>query len=102
MPTPTYVSPFTGTVVEPTDVSYTSVEFSANTPLVWPQIANGTDVPAARIIDCVATADNLQLILPPGNQAAVGTDILFRNFGEHTFSINSTFVPPLNDVISIT
>jgi hypothetical protein len=90
MTTPTYVSPFTGTVVEPTDVSYYSLTFSETTPLVWPQVANGTDVPASRIMDCVATADGLQIILPPGNQGAVGTDILFRNLGAHTFTINDS------------
>lgn len=90
MTTPTFQSPFTGTVVQPTDVSYVSVTFSANTPLVWPQIANGTDVPAARIIDCVATTTGLQLILPPGNQGTVGADILFRNLGSNTFSINDS------------
>ena len=40
MTTPVYTSPFTGTVVTPTDVSYSSLTFSVNTPLFWPAIVN--------------------------------------------------------------
>jgi hypothetical protein len=38
----------------------------------------------------ITGAQILQLILPPGSQGAVGTDILFRNLGAHAFSINDS------------
>jgi hypothetical protein len=87
MPTPTYVSPFTGTVVTPTDVSYYPLAFAANQELVWPSIVNDTQVPAARIIDCVASAGSLSIALPPANQGTLGSDILFRNLGAFAFTV---------------
>jgi hypothetical protein len=58
MPTPVYTSPFTGTVVTPTDVSYYALSLTGDTPLYWPSIVNEGlgQVPAARIIDCESAA----------------------------------------------
>jgi len=84
---PTFTSPFTGTVVQPTDVSYYILNFSTDQDLYWPAVVNPTQVPAARIIDCYPSTINLNVNLPQGNQGAVGTDILFRNFGAQTFNI---------------
>jgi hypothetical protein len=87
MTTPTYTSPFTGTVVTPTDVSYYALSFSANTQLYWPAVVNGEQVVAARIIDCVASTAGLTISLPDATQGAVGTDILFRNLGLNDFVV---------------
>jgi hypothetical protein len=86
---PTYVSPFTGDVVQPTDVSYQSLTFSTNQQLSWPDstIPGGTTVVAARIIDCIANNAGLSIRLPPANQISVGTDILFRNRGAQDFVV---------------
>lgn len=86
---PTYVSPFTGDVVQPTDVSYQSLTFSTNQQLSWPDntIPGGTTVVAARIIDCIANTSGLSIRLPPANQISVGTDILFRNRGAQDFIV---------------
>ena len=86
---PTYVSPFTGDVVQPTDVSYQSLTFSTNQELSWPDstIPGGSTVVAARIIDCIANAPGLSIRLPPANQISVGTDILFRNRGLEDFVV---------------
>jgi len=87
MTTPTYTSPFTGTVVTPTDVSYEALSFSSNTNLYWPTTVNSSQVVAARIIDCAATATGLSILLPDASQGALGTDILFRNLGANAFTI---------------
>lgn len=87
MTTPVYTSPFTGTVVTPTDVSYYPLSFSTNQTLYWPATVNGQQVPAARIIDCVASASGLSIALPAGNQGTVGADILFRNLGAQSFLV---------------
>jgi len=89
MPTPVYTSPFTGTVVTPTDVSYYALSFSSNQTLYWPSTVNGQQVPAARIIDCVASASGLSIALPAGNQGTVGADILFRNLGAQSFLVTN-------------
>jgi hypothetical protein len=89
MSTPIYTSPFTGTVVTPTDVSYSSLSFGADTPLFWPAIVNQGigQKPATRIIDCTATATGLSISLPEADQGTVGADILFRNLGSNSFSV---------------
>jgi hypothetical protein len=89
MTTPVYTSPFTGTVVTPTDVSYSALSFGSDTPLFWPAIVNqGTgEVPATRIIDCTATTTGLAINLPEADQGTVGADILFRNIGSNSFVI---------------
>ena len=86
---PTYVSPFTGDVVQPTDVSYYSLTFSTDQELVWPNYAvpGATTVAAARVMDCVAEDTGLTITLPVGNQGSVGTDILFRNKGANAFIV---------------
>jgi len=83
----TYVSPFTGNVIQPTDVSYYALSFSTNTELYWPTVVNPTQVPAARIMDCVASTNGLVIMLPDASQGAVGSDILFRNLGLHAFTV---------------
>ena len=85
----TYTSPFTGTVVVPTDVSYYNLQFSTDTQLFWPAVVNPTQVPAARIIDCTPSTSGLEILLPQGNQGSVGTDILFRNFGANSFVVSN-------------
>ena len=87
MTTPVYVSPFTGTVVTPTDVSYLALPFSSNQELFWPSTVNGSEPVAARIIDCVASAGSLSIALPAADQGTLGSDILFRNLGAYAFTI---------------
>lgn len=84
---PTYVSPFTGTVVTPTDVTYYPLSFSTDQTLAWEQSVNPPEAPAARIMDCVAASAGLTVTLPPANEATQGIDILFRNLGAFTFTI---------------
>lgn len=76
-----YNSPFTGNVIQPTDVSYRSVTLAANTQLNWPINGNATDDYAARIMDVTATSAGLSLWMPPANQTSVGNDALIRNVG---------------------
>lgn len=82
-----YVSPFTGDVIQPTDVSYASYNISADLSLQWPSDANGTQSPAARIMDIQATTGGLSVIMPPANQVSVGQDALIRNTGSNTFTV---------------
>ena len=83
----TFTSPFTGNVVQPTDVSYYALSFSTDTQLYWPAVVNPTQVPSARIMDCVASTTGLSILLPDATQGSVGEDILFRNLGINTFIV---------------
>jgi len=82
-----YNSPFTGTVIQPTDVSFRSITLSANTQLQWPINGNATDDYAARIMNVSATTTGLSLYMPPANQASVGQDALIRNTGSNSFTV---------------
>jgi hypothetical protein len=82
-----FISPFTGNVIQPTDVSYRSVTLSADTDLFWPINGGVTDNVAARIMDVTATTAGLSLSMPPANQASVGQDALIRNIGANTFTV---------------
>ena len=82
-----FTSPFTGQVIQPTDVSYRSVSISVNTTLSWPINGSATDNAVARIMDVTATAAGLSLSMPPANQASVGSDALIRNVGANTVTI---------------
>jgi hypothetical protein len=81
-----YNSPFTGNVVQPTDVSYRDITLSADTQLQWPINGTSTDDAAARIMEVTAT-NNAQLWMPPANQASVGQDALIRNIGVNAFTV---------------
>ena len=83
----TFTSPFTGNVIQPTDVSYYALSFSADTQLYWPAVVNPTQVPSARIMDCVASTAGRSILLPDATQGSVGEDILFRNLGVNTFVV---------------
>lgn len=84
---PSYNSPFSGTVIQPTDVSYRAITLSANTQLQWPINGSATNDYAARIMNVTATAGSLRLDMPPANQASVGQDALIRNVGATTFTV---------------
>lgn len=94
-----YNSPFTGNVIQPTDVSYRAVTLSANTQLEWPINGNATDDYAARIMNVTATAGSLNLYMPPADQASVGQDALIRNVGATSFTVKD--YAGINTIITI-
>jgi hypothetical protein len=94
-----YTSPFTGNVIQPTDVSFREITLSANTQLEWPINGNATDNYSARIMQVTATTSGLELQMPPANQTSVGNDALIRNVGANTFTV--TDYEGGNTIISI-
>jgi len=82
-----YVSPFTGDVIQPTDVSYRTVTLTANTQLNWPSNSTTSTDYAARIMQVTASTAGLSMYMPPANQASVGNDALIRNIGSNTFTV---------------
>ena len=77
----TYNSPFTGNVIQPTDVSYASLTLTSDTQLFWPFDGDGTETYAARIMEVSTSSTANELWMPPANQASVGQDALIRNVG---------------------
>lgn len=83
----TFTSPFTGQVIQPTDVSYRDISIAnSNLQLEWPINGSPTDDVAARIME-VATTGVSQLFMPPANQCSVGQDALIRNIGGEDFDV---------------
>lgn len=82
-----YNSPFTGNVIQPTDVSFREFTISTDTVLAWPINGSATDDYAARIMQVTATTSGLSLAMPPANQASVGQDAMIRNIGANTFTV---------------
>lgn len=94
-----YISPFTGNVIQPTDVSFRSITLTANTQLQWPINGSATDDYAARIMQVTASTAGLSLYMPPANQASVGQDALIRNTGANTFTVKD--FAGTNTIISV-
>ena len=82
-----FTSPFTGDVIQPTDVSYLNLSLTVNTYLLWPVSSNTTGVYAARIMDVTPSTSGLGLYMPPANQTSLGTDAFIRNLGSSTFTV---------------
>jgi len=82
-----FVSPFTGNVIQPTDVSYRDISIANTTlQLTWPINGSVTDDAAARIME-VSTTGVSELWMPPANQTSVGNDALIRNTGGEDFDV---------------
>jgi hypothetical protein len=82
-----YISPFTGDVIQATDVSYASYTLTGNLQLDWPSNTIPPESPAARIMDI--TPSTGYLAMPPANQVSVGQDALIRNLGGSAFTVRS-------------
>ena len=76
-----YNSPFTGNVIQPTDVSYSRITLTADLQLEWPINGTTTDSAAARIMEVSTASAANELWMPPANQTSVGNDALIRNVG---------------------
>jgi hypothetical protein len=74
-------SPFTGNVIQPTDVAYQSYTLTATKQLSWPINGSITDDYTARIMSVTTNSTSNFLLMPPANQASVGQDALIRNTG---------------------
>lgn len=87
MPTPTYTSPFTGTVVEQTDVTYQYITLSASYQLYWPVTTPQGEYALSRIMDIQPTTSSLYVVLPQANEGATGTDAFIVNRGAYTLTV---------------
>jgi hypothetical protein len=76
-----YNSPFTGNVIQPTDVSYSRITLTTDLQLEWPINGTTTNDAAARIMEVSTASTANELWMPPANQSSVGNDALIRNVG---------------------
>ncbi len=83
----TYVAPFTGGIVQPSNVSYRSVSISANYAPVWPSKAADTPEVVADIMAVAATVGALTITLPPADEVGVGSPSVWRTIGANAFTL---------------
>jgi hypothetical protein len=81
-----YVNPFTGQTLSPSQVGYESLALSADTFLQWPINGNNANV-VASIIQVTASASNLKLYLPSALQVSTGQSVLIQNIGATSFTV---------------
>lgn len=84
-----YNSPFTGNVIQPTDVAYRSITLTATLQLSWPINGTTADDAAARIMEVSSSSSAYFLEMPPANQASVGQDALIRNIGSVAITVKN-------------
>jgi len=94
-----YNSPFTGNVIQPTDVSYRRIILTADLQLEWPINGTATDDAAARIMEVSTASAANELWMPPANQTSVGNDALIRNVGAVTLTVKD--YTGLNTIVSV-
>lgn len=82
-----YVNPFTGDIIQPTDVSYVAYSISSNLTLVWPINGNTSTNVVARIMSITPSTSGLSIYLPPANQVSVGEDTLIKNPSAYNLSV---------------
>jgi len=82
----TYVSPYTGQTINPSQVGFENLSISVDTYLEWPINGNTTNV-VANILDVTATTNGLLLYMPPATQVSVGQSTLIRNIGAYDFTV---------------
>ena len=81
-----YVNPFTGQTLSPSQVGYEELTLSADTFLQWPINGNNANV-VANIIQVTATAAGLNLYLPSAQQVSTGQSVLIQNIGATSFTV---------------
>lgn len=84
--TNSYVSPYTGQTISPSQVGYEALIISTDTTLQWPVNGNTTDV-VANIIEVTALAGSLKIYMPPATEVSVGQSALIRNNGVNSFTV---------------
>lgn len=84
-----YVNPFTGQTIQPSQVGFEQLTISTDTVLQWPVNGNTNDV-VANIIELTATEADLNLIMPAATQVSTGQSVLITNIGTETFTVTDT------------
>lgn len=84
-----YVNPYTGQTISPSQVGYEELSVSTDTVLQWP-INGNTDNVVANIIEVTATTTGIDLFMPPATSVSTGQSALIRNIGVNAFTVVDT------------
>jgi hypothetical protein len=84
-----YINPYTGQTISPSQVGYEQLSISTDTVLQWP-INGNTDNVVANIIEVTATTTGIDLFMPPATSVSTGQSALIRNIGVNAFTVVDT------------
>lgn len=84
-----YINPYTGQTISPSQVGYVELTVSTDTILQWP-INGNTDNVVANIIEITATTTGIELFMPPATSVSTGQSTLIRNIGINSFTVVDT------------
>jgi hypothetical protein len=84
-----YINPYTGQTISPSQVGYVELTVSTDTILQWP-INGNTDNVVANIIEITATTTGIDLFMPPATSVSTGQSALIRNIGINPFTVVDT------------
>jgi hypothetical protein len=84
-----YINPYTGQTISPSQVGYEALTITTDTILEWP-INGNTDSVVANIIEVTASTAGLKLYMPPATSVSTGQSALIRNIGANSFTVVNT------------
>ena len=86
---PIYQDVFGGANIYPSEISYSSLNLTADITLSWPEETSTNVNLATRIIDVTQASSGFSIILPDAQKSGTGNTILFNNKGSHTFTVKN-------------
>jgi hypothetical protein len=90
-----FVQTFGGSAIRPAQPSYEALTIAANQALVWPLESAGGVPYVAAVMGVTASANGLQLQMPPGNLGSNGAQAIVMNLGTDSFTVTDTAGNPI-------
>jgi len=81
-----YVNPFSGQTIQPSQVGYEFLTISTDVSLQWPVNGNNSLI-VSNIVEVQATVGGLNIFMPAASQVSTGQSVLFKNTGSNTFTV---------------
>lgn len=82
-----YVNVFSGSLVAPSDVSYSEVALSASIELDWPLESSQSTNLVAKIMSVTPSAASLTITMPDARAGSNGASTLFLNLGADSYEV---------------
>lgn len=82
-----YFNIFGGSLISPSQLSYSAITLSGNITLYWPSQFVDTPYNVANIMDINPTAGGFSVTMPDATQTSVGQTTLINNVGAHSFTV---------------
>jgi hypothetical protein len=85
-----YTDVFGGANIYPSEISYSALALTVDTPLSWPEETSASSNLVTRIMDVSASAPSFSVLMPDATKAGTGQTVLFNNVGSNTFAVKTS------------